>query len=317
MLQQQTRVIALGFFDGVHRGHGALLRRVAERGRETGAIPAAFTFDPHPQRVIFDKTMHLLTSPEERAYLMRRYYGIRDVLVTPFTTERMKQPWDAFVRDTLARELRVSHIVAGHDYHFGYKGEGNPARLAALCRELGLGLDIISKVEYDGVTISSTFIRTLVAQGEIARAAEFLGHPYTLSDTVSHGKKLGSSLGFPTVNLRLPPDLLPPAFGVYATRVLLADGSSRNAVTNVGRRPTVDDGDAVNVEGFLLDFSGDLYGQKIRVEFYEYLRPERKFPSLDALREEIMRNAEQTRAYFAAQDGKKPAVPPEDGVSKP
>lgn len=299
-MEQKKRVIALGFFDGVHLGHSALMHKTTMRAAELSATPAAFTFDPHPQSVIFDKPLALLTSPEDRADLMRRYYGIEDVIVTPFTPERMKQPWDAFVRDTLMGELHAVHLVAGHDYHFGYKGEGNPARLAAICGELGLGLDIIEKVERDGITVSSTYIRTLVAQGEISRANEFLGHPYTLSDTVSHGKKLGSTLGFPTVNLKLKPNVLPPALGVYATRVWLENGESHIAVTNVGRRPTVDDGEMLTVEGFILDFSGDLYGQTIRMEFFEFLRPEKKFPSLDALRDEIMRNAQQTRDYFAA-----------------
>ncbi|MBP1757944.1 MAG: riboflavin biosynthesis protein RibF, partial [Firmicutes bacterium] len=121
------------------------------------------------------------------------------------------------------------------------------------------------------------------------------------SDTVSHGKKLGSTLGFPTVNLKLKPNVLPPALGVYATRVWLENGENHIAVTNVGRRPTVDDGETITVEGFILDFSGDLYGQKVRMEFYKFIRPEEKFPSLEALREEIMRNAQQTRDYFASQ----------------
>lgn len=298
-MEQKKRVIALGFFDGVHNGHAALMRRVAERARELDAIPAAFTFDPHPQNVIFGKPTPLLTSPEDRGDLMRRYYGIQDVIVEPFTPVLMRQPWDEFLKETLIRNLHAVHLVAGHDYHFGYKGMGNTQRLQETCRELGVGCDIVSKVEQDGITVSSTFIRTLVAQGEMERANEFLGHPHTISDVVTHGKKLGSTLGFPTVNLRLKENVLPPALGVYATRVRLENGETHIAVTNVGTRPTVDDGDYLNIEGFILDFSGDLYGQKIQMEFYKFLRPERKFPSLEALRDEIMRNAQQTRDYFA------------------
>lgn len=297
----RKRVIALGFFDGVHLGHGALMRQVTKRAAELSATPSAFTFDPHPQSVIFNKPICLLTSPEDRADLMRRYYGIEDIIVVPFTPERMRQPWDEFVKETLVKEYHAVHLVAGHDYHFGYKGDGNPSRLAALCQELGIGLDIISKVDHDNITISSTYIRTLVAQGEIERANEFLGHPYTLSDTVSHGKKLGSALGFPTVNLKLKENVLPPALGVYATKVWLENGESYIAVTNVGKRPTFDNDEKLTVEGFILDFSGDLYGQKIRMEFYSFIRPEKKFPSLEALRSEVMRNAQQTRDYFAAK----------------
>ena len=240
-----------------------------------------------------------MTSPEDRADLMRQYYGIEDVIVEPFTVERMKQPWKDFVEQTLVRDLGAVHLVCGHDYHFGYKGEGNPQRLRELCAELGIGCDVIEKVEQEGITVSSTYIRTLVAQGEIERANEFLGHPYTLSDQVSHGKKLGTTLGFPTVNLKLKEHVMPPAKGVYATKVILENGDVHPAVTNVGTRPTVDDGDQLTIEGFILDFHGDLYGQKIRMEFYKYLREEKKFPSFDALKAEIAHNVEQTREYFA------------------
>ena len=294
-MDEQTRVIALGFFDGVHKGHGALLHRTAEVAEATGAVPAAFTFDPHPQDVILGKPTPLISSPEDRADLMRRYYGIQDVIVQPFTPDFMKQPWRTFLEETLVRDLHAVHLVAGHDYHFGYKGEGNPQRLQETCKELGIGCDIIPKVEQDSITVSSTYIRSLIAQGEIQRANEFLGHPYTLSDHVSHGKKLGTTLGFPTVNLKLGQNVLAPAKGVYATRVRLENGQEHIAVTNVGNRPTVDDGLELTIEGFILDFDGDLYGQKIQMEFYEYLREERKFPSFDALKAEIAHNVEQTR----------------------
>lgn len=294
----EKRVIALGFFDGVHNGHAALMRRVAEMATQLGATPSALTFHPHPQSVILHKPTSLLTSPEDRADLMRRYYGIEDVITIPYDAGRMRQTWTSFVEDTLIRDLQAAHLVAGHDFHFGYKGEGNPQRLVSLCAEHRVGVDIIPKVEQDGITVSSTYIRTLIAQGEIERANEFLGHPYTLSDRVSHGKKLGSTLGFPTVNLRLQDDVLSPALGVYATKVWLENGQSYTAVTNIGIRPTIDDGDKLSVEGFILDFTGDLYGQTVRMEFFKFLRPEMKFPSLEALRDEIMRNAQQTRNYF-------------------
>ena len=159
-MEQKKRVIALGFFDGVHNGHGALMRRTAQVAQELGAVPSAFTFDP--QTVILGRPMPLLTSPEDRADLMRKYYGIQDVIVEPFTVPRMKQPWQDFVASTLVKDLHAVHLVAGHDYHFGYKGEGNPQRLQQICQELGIGCDIIPKVEMEGITVSSTYIRTLV-----------------------------------------------------------------------------------------------------------------------------------------------------------
>lgn len=298
-MNTKKRVIALGFFDGVHLGHAALMKKTVERAKELSATPSAFTFDPHPQTLISGRSVPLLSAPHDRAELMHRYYAIEDVIVEPFTKARMEQPWDAFVRDTLVGDLGATHLVCGHDYHFGHKGKGDPEKLSTICKELGIGLDVISKVELGDTLVSSTYIRGLVTEGDMEAANRFLGHPHTLSDVVSHGKKLGSSLGFPTVNMNLKPHVLAPALGVYATKVFLENGNSHIAVTNVGRRPTVDDGDHVNVEGFILDFSGDLYGQNIRMEFFKFIRPEKKFSSLEELRDEIMKNAQQTRDYFA------------------
>ena len=297
-MEQTKRIIALGFFDGVHLGHGALLRRVSQLAAQRWAVPAAVTFDTHPTNLILKSPMPLLTSPSDRADLMMRYYGIREVIIAHFDRRMMELPWREFVTDYLVGEHGAIHLVVGHDHHFGYRGEGTPEKLTALCGELGLGCDFIPKVERDHVTISSTYIRTLIAQGELELANGFLGHPHTLTDTVAHGKKLGSTLGFPTVNLRFQPGVLVPAHGVYAAKVYFENGDSRMAVTNIGVRPTVDDGDRVMVEGFILDFDGDLYGKTVRMELYKRLRGEEKFPSLEALRAEVLRNAEQTRAYF-------------------
>ena len=292
------RVIALGFFDGVHKGHGALLRTVAQAADRLGAMPCAFTFDRSPTAAITGQTIPLLSSVEDRVWLMRRYYGIEEVIVAPFDGMQ-KMDWQDFVSEYLQKELGAVHVVAGHDFHFGYMGKGNPQRLQEKCRELGMGCDIIQKVEQDGITISSTYIRTLIAQGEVERADQFLGHPHTLTNRVAHGKKIGTTtLGFPTVNLLIPQGVIVPAYGVYATRVWF-DGQCRCAVTNVGVRPTVEDNDGhVTVEGFILDFDGDLYGHEIRMEFYKYLRPEQKFASMQALADEIRHNAQQTRDYF-------------------
>ena len=292
------RVIALGFFDGVHKGHGALLRTVAQVADRLGAKPCAFTFDRSPTAAITGQAVPLLSSVEDRVWLMRRYYGMEEVIVAPFEGMQ-KLDWQDFVSEYLQKELDAVHVVAGHDFHFGYMGKGNPQRLQEKCRELGMGCDIIQKVEQDGITISSTYIRTLIAQGEMERADQFLGHPHTLTNRVAHGKKIGTTtLGFPTVNLLIPQGVIVPAYGVYATRVWF-DGQCRCAVTNVGVRPTVEDNDGhVTVEGFILDFDGDLYGHEIRMEFYKYLRPEQKFASMEALAAEIRRNAQQTRDYF-------------------
>ena len=314
-MQEKKCVVALGFFDGVHMGHGALLSLCAQRAKELGVIPAAFTFDLHPSALIPGKEpVPLLTTPADRSSLMDRLYGIQRIIIAHYDRTMMTTPWREFVTDYLVRDHGAVHLVVGHDFHFGHRGEGDPQKLRALCAELGIGCDVVPKVELDGITVSSTHIRRLISQGDMAGAVRFLGHPHVLTHTVKHGKKLGSTLGFPTVNLTFPPGLLIPAYGVYATRVWVlpeypdhqehTPGSGPHpVVTNVGIRPTVDDGERVTAEGFLLDFEGDLYGRTLRIEFYHYLRPEKKFGSLEALRTEVMRNARQTRDFFAHSPG--------------
>lgn len=296
-MKQGNYVIALGFFDGVHKGHGALLRRAHEVAEGMNAIPAAFTFDAHPTQVILGQSSPLLTTPAERADLMRRLYGIQEVIVAPFDRDMMHLNWQDFVTELLVKKHGAVHLVAGHDYRFGYRGEGTPEKLKQFCQQLGLGCDIIPPVEVDGIRISSSYIRTLVAQGEVERAMDFLGHPHTLTDQVRHGKKIGTRLGFPTMNLQLPAGSVVPAFGVYATRVWV-DDCSYTAATNVGVRPTVGDDRPVTVEGSLMDFSGDLYGKTVRMEFYRHIRPEQKFDSLDALRTQIAQDVQAVRTYF-------------------
>ena len=301
-MENQRKVIALGFFDGVHLGHGALLRRVAETAGAEQAVPCAFTFDQSPAAALTGKAAPLLTGVEDRRWLMETLYGIRELIVAPFSLLR-DMDWRDFVTDYLQRELGVVCAVAGHDFRFGRGGEGNPQRLAELCARRGLGCGIIPKVELDGITVSSTHIRALIAEGELEEAARFLGHPHVLSGTVVHGHELGRTLGTPTANLPVPPGIIAPAFGVYASRALLPGGEVRPAVTNVGVRPTVNrETEGVTVEPWILDYHGDLYGKTIRLELYKRLRPERKFGSVDELRAAILRNAEETRQYFAAEE---------------
>ena len=300
-MKVEKTVIALGFFDGVHRGHGALLRKAAERAEELNAAPAVFTFDRSPKEFVTGKPVLLINSNDDRRDIIRRVYGIQRVIFAPFDREMMTMPWQDFITELLVKQYGAVHLVAGHDYRFGHKNEGTVERLREKCRELGLGCDIIPKVELEGITVSSTYIRTLLEQGDVERAALFLGHPHCLSQTVRHGQRLGRTIGIPTVNLAVPAHVLTPKRGVYITRVFLPDGRSCPGVTNVGTRPTVTDGDTVSVETYLLGFDGDLYGQTVRLEFHKRLRGEVKFPSLEALRQEILRNVAETEAYFAGE----------------
>lgn len=297
----EPTVIALGFFDGVHMGHAALLRRTAERAQELGITPAVFTFDRPPKEVVTGKPVFLINSADERRELIGRLYGIRQVILAPFDHAMMTMPWQAFMTDLLIGQYGAVHLVAGHDYHFGYKNEGTPQRLQEKCRALGLGCDIIPKVEYDGVTVSSTYIRTLVEAGDMERAAAFLGHRHCLTQTVGHGFRIGRTIGIPTVNLAVPCHVLTPKYGVYVSRVYLPDGRSFPSVTNVGVRPTVSRDGAVSVETFLLDFQGDLYGKTLRLEFCRRLRDEKRFDLLDGLKAQIHRDIDEARAYFARE----------------
>lgn len=291
----RERVIALGFFDGVHLGHGALLRRAAEEAKKRGCESAVFTFDRPPKEVITGIPCPLINSPEDRAELVKRLYGIDEMIMVPFDDEMRTTPWDRFVTDILVERYGAVHLVAGHDHHFGHRNQGSPELLKEKCAELGLGCDIIPAVTLGGVTVSSTHIRKLLEEGDVETARAFLGHPHVLTQTVGHGRQLGRTIGIPTANLVAPPHVLLPKRGVYAAKITLPDGRAFGGVTNVGVRPTVNNGQDVTVEPWILDFDGDLYGQAIRVEFFRRLRDERKFESLDALRSQIETDAVKTR----------------------
>ena len=297
----KERVIALGFFDGVHLGHAALLRRTVEEAERRGVTPAVFTFAQPPKEVVTGIPCPLIGSTDDRKGLLERLFGIKDVIMVPFDHEMMTTSWEDFVTKILIERYHAVHLVAGHDHRFGHKNQGSPELLMAKCAELGLGCDIIPKVEVDGITVSSTYIRTLVGMGQMERAAKFLGHPHTLTQTVRHGRRIGHTIGVPTINLVMAPHVLVPSHGVYVTRVYLPDGRDYAAVTNVGTRPTVNNGADITVEPWLLDFDGDLYGQTVRVEFHKRLRDEIRFDSLDALRDQIQKDARETREYFAPQ----------------
>lgn len=294
----RERVIALGFFDGVHLGHGALLRRAAEEAKKRGCESAVFTFDRPPKEVITGVPCPLINSPEDRAALVKRLYGIDEMLMVPFDDEMRTTPWDHFVTDILVGRYGAVHLVAGHDHHFGHKNQGSPELLREKCAELGLGCDIIPAVTIGGITVSSTHIRKLLEEGDVETARAFLGHPHVLTQTVGHGRQLGRTIGIPTANLVAPPHVLLPRRGVYAAKITLPDGRAFGGVTNVGVRPTVNNGQDVTVEPWILDFDGDLYGQAIRVEFYRRLRDERKFDSLAALRSQIETDAVKTREAY-------------------
>ena len=286
-------VIALGFFDGVHLGHGGLLRKAREVADRLGLPAGVMTFDTHPDVLVRGEIIPLLNTIQDREYLMKSLYGVDEVHLLHFDQKTMNQPWEEFIDKTLCQTYHAAHVICGHDYRFGAKGQGNPQRLAEACKKRGMGFDCIPEIRLEGRTVSSTLIRTLLKEGKMSEAVRFLGHPHIFTGTVVSGRKLGRTLGIPTANLAIPEGILIPKYGVYGARAVF-DGMERRAVVNIGSRPTVN-GSHVTVEPWILDFDGDLYGHTLRLELLEFIRPERKFDSLDDLKKEILRNAEQVK----------------------
>ena len=297
--ENPKRAVALGFFDGLHLGHAALLKRVSERAAEIGAEPAVLTFDVHPDTLVFGKEVPLINSSAEREELIRRLYGIDSTIFLHFNRSMMQMPWELFI-ESIVKELNIAAVVVGHDFSFGHRGEGTPARLQEWCLRQNILCDVIPAVCVDGRVVSSTEIRSLLEEGNIEEANRLLGHPHLISDTVHSGYHLGAKLGSPTINMGFPAGVVIPRHGVYSARVFLDDGSHYLAVTNVGVRPTVSDSGRVSVESHLLDFDGNLYGRHARVEFHHFQRPEQKFETVQALAQQIRQDADETRRWFAA-----------------
>lgn len=291
-------IFALGFFDGVHIGHAALLKTCRELAGEGGSNSGVVTFSDHPDTLVLGDSPRLINTPQDRELLLRQGFGIDTVVTLPFDQEMRNRPWREFL-ELLRRDYGAAGFVCGEDFRFGARGAGNAGAMAIYCRAEGLPWAVVPEQTLDGIRISSTHIRSLIESGDMTTAVKFLGHPHILTGEVVHGRHLGSTLGIPTANLRLPQSLAVPKFGVYLCRCIV-DGKVYPAVTNVGTRPTVN-GEDITVEPWIQDYEGDLYGRKILLGFHAFLRPERKFPDLQALKQEILRNAQQTRDFFQGE----------------
>ena len=290
----EKTIYALGFFDGVHVGHQALLKKCRELADENGCRAGVITFIGHPDTLVLGTTPPLINTREDRKKLLQQY-GMDTVVELPFDRPMMEMPWQDFFRMIL-QEYHAAGIVCGHDFRFGFHGQGNAGILLQCCREKNMPCAVIPEQKMDGVTLSSTYIRRQLEDGDMETAVRFLGHPHILTGTVITGRKLGRTLGIPTANLAVPEGIVALRHGVYACRVEI-HGRDYMAVTNVGTRPTVD-GHRVTVEPWILDFDGDLYGEEISLRFYRFLRPEQKVPGLPELKAEIRKNAEEVRKYF-------------------
>lgn len=291
-------VVAIGNFDGVHRGHRAVLDAALGLGRGTHHPVFAMSFEPHP-RTVFNpaKPVFRLTPPPLKTEMLR-VCGLDGALILPFTKDFAAVEANAFVQDILIDTLGISHAVTGYDFHFGRARQGTPDYLRAAGAEHGFGVTIVQREEDENAdVISSSRIRDNLATGDMAEANALLGYRWFFESQVQHGDKRGRDLGYPTANLRMPEDC-PLLQGIYAVKVRVGD-DWYGGVASYGRRPTFDNGAAL-FEVYLFDFQGDLYDKTLRVHVVSYLRGEAKFDSADALVTQMDRDSEEARAALAS-----------------
>ena len=289
-------VLALGNFDGLHRGHLKIVERVKRGAVEHGGIAMAMTFDPHPPQVVRpDKAPLLLMTKHQRLAALDKA-GIHCVAVVRFTPELSHWDPETFVRTVLVEWLRVAEVWVGANFLFGHERSGNFTALRTLGQRYGFRAEKIDPVRYKEFVVSSTRIRRLVAEGRMDEAAALLGHPYSLSGTVVEGRHRGKELGFPTANLDTANELIPP-HGVYAT-TLTVDGIVHAAITNIGVNPTFGDGNAPTIETYVLNYTGDLYGREVHLGFVQRLRDERRFDDVDALKAQMEADRRRAERLF-------------------
>lgn len=276
--------VALGFFDGVHTAHREILRKAAEM-RGEGLTPCVLLFDEHPQKVLFGKDVPLLMQKERRDALLDGM-GLERAVFS-FSALKDLSPED-FIGKILVGELNAAAVFCGYNYRFGKNGEGDTKLLAEKCAQYGIKTVICDEVTSDGEAVSSTRIRQLIEKGEVSTANELLGSPFGFSSEVRSGDRRGRLLGTPTINQRLPEGLIVPACGVYVSSVRTENGVY-TGVTDIGSRPTFD-GEEIRSETFILDFNGDLYGKTVTLSLLDYIRPEMRFDSADALIAQIKKD---------------------------
>jgi riboflavin kinase/FMN adenylyltransferase len=289
-------VLALGNFDGLHRGHRKILDRVIRRADERGATPVVMTFEPHPPRVVRpDKAPPLLMTPAQKLEALATT-GVQGVAIVRFTPELSRWDPETFVKTVLVDWLRVSEVWVGANFLFGHDRAGNFSMLRVLGSHYGFRAEKIDPIRYKEFVVSSTRVRRLVSEGRVDEAGALLGHPYSIDGTVVRGDGRGRQIGFPTANLCTENELVPP-HGVYATTTTI-DGIVRPSVTNIGVRPTVDASGRTVIEAHVFDVDADLYGAHVRLGFVQRLRDERAFPSLDLLKAQIGADCDRARDLF-------------------
>ena len=289
-------VLALGNFDGVHRGHRKILDRLKRVATEHGATSVVMTFDPHPPRIVRpDKAPPLLMTKAQKLAAIAAM-GIQGAAIVRFTMELSHWDPEMFVRTVLVEWLRVSEVWVGANFLFGRDRTGNFTMLRTFGARYGFRAEKIDPVRYKDFVVSSTRVRRLISEGRVDEAGALLGHPYDIEGTVTHGERRGHAIGFPTANLCSENELMPPD-GVYATTATIED-VVHPSVTNIGMRPTVDTSGRRTVETHVFNLHRDLYGASIRLGFVQRLRDERRFDSVDLLREQIAEDCRRARVLF-------------------
>lgn len=295
----QNTCVTLGKFDGVHCGHRLLLRKLSEEKKRSGRMSVVFTFDFHPGMFFGDSAKLIYTQEEKKAILSE--CGVDVLVAYPFTKQTSETEAEDFIADILVGQLGAEYITVGTDNHFGHNRRGDVNMLMRYAEKFGYGFSACRKVEYAGEEISSTRIRAQLAAGNMEEAAEMLGACYHVTGRVEHGKSLGRTLGFPTINVIPPEEKLLPPNGVYMTKTKLPEGEFFG-VTNIGVRPTVGEQERAWVETFLFDYEGDCYGKTAKTEFLHFERPEFKFADVAALRRQIEQDKEKGRTYFSLRE---------------
>lgn len=290
---------ALGYFDGVHKGHRAVIGEAVATAKAEGLVPTVFTLLQSPRTVLRgEKSCNILTNEAKLEILSS--LGVEQVYLIDFTTIKDITA-EQFVRDILGGVFNARHISCGFNYHFGAGAAGSGEMLEGMCEGMGISVLARPRIIMDGLPVSSTRIRECIRRGEVQKAGEMLGERYGFTLPVIHGRMLGRQLGTPTMNMAFPEGLVTPRFGAYATAVGI-DGEEYCGVTDVGIKPTVGS-DGVVIETWMPDYHGsDLYGKEVRISFIDFLREEKKFPSVEELRAEIMKNGEQARHLFAEKN---------------
>ncbi len=289
--------VALGFFDGVHLGHQAVITKAVREARRLGVPSALATFCDHPRTIITGKSPQLLTQLDQRLELFAGL-GIDYTLAISFTEDISRLSADEYVRTTLLSALGCRSVAIGYNHHFGKDREGSPQRLNELGKQYGFDVHIVAEIFVDGVEVSSSRIREAIATAKVDAAGKLLGRPYSVSGQVIRGDGRGRGIGFPTANISIPEHQLLPARGVYAGATVLKDGRILPAVINIGFRPTVSQDQILTLEVHILDFNEDLYGQTVTVQFWRFLRAETKFENIQALKGQIELDCRTARDFL-------------------